>query len=634
MLRAIRDGSQSILVRALLILIIAGFALWGVQGGSTAPPPIAHVGDEPIPQSQFTVQFQNEVNARQRENDGDYTFAQAYEDKVDEIVMDRLMFTKTFDNVTTAIGLRASDAQVLAMLQSIPAFNDVMGNFDRVAYEQEVDRLGLTKPTFEENRRADIERSDLLSALVGAAPAPGALVDLIYVQNLEERSVEYFTIANASITAGIPANEDIRAEYDINPGDYTSEELRKLTYVAIQISEVINTIEVDEERIAELYEDRRETYVVPEKRVLQHLLVSEEDAAIALQARLVDGLDFLAAATETGQLAAEVNLSDVTEEDIAYLGADAAALAFAGAEGSVSAPVESELGGWVIFKVASITPGSSTSLEDVREQLRTDTAIEEAQYKILELADQARNMLSEDASIEQVAEELGLNSQVVTSLNRSGNDQFGNGVRGLPSSRNFFNSAFSKVPGEFDEVEETEGGGYFIVRVDALTPPALKNFDTVKEDIRDILISRGQSTAALERATGLQDQAGEEGSLTGAASASGAEVTSGASLRRSGQTAPSSFSSVTLERIFQAEHGDVVISPNRAGDGYVIAKVTAVGDVSAEKSGAEYEQLRLNIQRVFANDIVTEYHDYLTGEYPSEVNYGIQAQIKEQFTDR
>ncbi|TDI62109.1 MAG: hypothetical protein E2O92_01715, partial [Alphaproteobacteria bacterium] len=540
MLRAIRDGSQSILVRALLILIIAGFALWGVQGGTSAPPPIAQVGDETVPQSMFMRQFQNEVNARQRESDGEYTFEQAYEDKVDQQILQRLMFSKAFDNVTNDMGLRASDAQVLAMLRDIPQFVDVMGEFDRVAYEQEVDRLGITKTTFEDRRRKDLERIDLLTALVGAAPAPDTLVDMIYSQNLEERSVEYFTIANTSITADASTDEDVQAEYDLNPGNYTSEELRKLTYVTIQISDFINTIEVDEARIAEMYEDRLDTYVVAEKRELQHLIVPEEDAAIALQARLTDGLGFIEAASETGQLAAEVSLDDVTEEDIAYLGADAAAAAFAGVDGSITAPVESDLGGWVIFKVARITTGSTISLDDVREQLRTDVAIEEAQFKILDLADQARDMLSEDESIEQVAEELGLKAKIVTSLNRSGNDQYGNGVRGLPSSRNFFDASFTKQPGEFDEVEETEGGGYFIVRVDAITPPALKDFDVVKTDIRSNLNVRARNAATLERANGLKDQADEEGSLAGVASASGTEVATGEGLRRNGRASPSS----------------------------------------------------------------------------------------------
>jgi peptidyl-prolyl cis-trans isomerase D len=632
MLRAIRDGSQSILVRALLILIIAGFALWGVQGGSTAPPPIAQVGDETVPQSQFTRQFQNEVNARQRDNDGDYTFEQAYADNVDREVLDRLMFGKAFDNVSNAIGLRSSDAQVLAMLRDIPAFNDVMGEFDRVAYEQEVDRLGITKTTFEERRRDDLERVDLLTALIGAAPAPDALIDMIYAQNLEERSVEYFTIASASITADAPTDEDVRAEYDLNPGGYTSEELRKLTYLTIQISDVINTIEVEEDKIVELYESRHDTYVVAEKRQLQHLIVTDEATALSLQTRLVDGLDLIEAAVETGQLTAEVDLGDVTEDDVSYLGADAATAAFAAADGSITDPVESELGGWVIFKVAGVTPGTATSLEDVREQLRTDVAIEDAQDRILELADQARDMLSEDNSIEEVAEELGLNPRAVNSLNRSGNDQFGNGVRGLPSSRNFFGSAFAKQPGEFDEVEETEGGGYFIVRVDAITPPALKDFDTVKSDIRKILNARNRSAAALLRATGLKIQADDEGSLAGAASASETDVALGEGLRRNGQGVPLAFSRRTVDGVFQANAGDIFISPNRASDGYVIAKIVSVSDVSAEKSGAEYEQLRLNIQRLFANDVVSQYHAFLMDKYPPEINFGIQTQIQEQLT--
>ena len=141
---------------------------------------------------------------------------------------------------------------------------------------------------------------------------------------------------------------------------------------------------------------------------------------------------------------------------------------------------------------------------------------------------------------------------------------------------------------------------------------------------------RNRNAAALLRATGLKTQADEEGSLDRAASASEAEVALGEGLRRNGQAVPLAFSRQTVDSVFRANAGDVFISPNRAADGYVIARMVSVSDVSAEKSGAEYEQLRLNIQRLFANDVVSQYHAFLLDKYPPEINFGIQTQIQEQ----
>ena len=634
MLRAIRDGSQSYLVRGLLVLIIAGFALWGVQGfGAGAPPPIAMVGDEPVPQSQFMLAFQNEVNARARQRDGEYSFQQAYDDNLDDAILDQLMFGKAFDNAATALGLHASDAQVAVALSQIPLFTDLSGNFDRVSYEEEVKRLGLTKRKFEDARRDDIERVDLINALVDGAPVPAALVDVIYKRNLEQRDVEFFEIANSSISLDAPSAEDVKRHYDANLETYTADELRKFTYVTINISDVINTIEVDEDRIVELYEDRRDTYEVAEKRDLQHLLVTDEDEANALHARLVEGLDFVEAASETGQLAAEVALGGVVEADISYLGEDAATAAFSLESGGISAPIESDLGGWVIFKTSSITPATASTLEDVRTQLRTDIAIEDAQYKIIELAEQAEDQLSEDASIEDIAESLQLKVRTVTSLNRSGFDQYGNAVQSLPPSRSFYDSVFSREPGEFAQVEETESGGYFVVRVDEVTPPALKSFDSVKNQAKAAVMSERRGQAAADRANGLLEQAIADGALGNAAGVANQNVQIGNGLRRDGQAVPAIFSRLALERLFQASVDGVFIAPNRNADGYVVAQLTNISDLVSEGGSQAYQQLKGNVRRLMANDLTTIYHTYLSADYPAETNIGVRAQLKEQLTE-
>ena len=634
MLRAIRDGSQGILVRGLLIVIIAGFALWGVQGvGGSTPSPIALVGDETVPQSQFLMQFQNEVNGRRNQSDGEYSFQQAYDEGLDEVILERLMFAKAFDNASADLGLYASDKQVAAALRDIPLFTDVMGNFDRVSYEEEINRLGLTRKSFEQNRRDDAERIDMLTAFVGGAPAPKALVDLVFKSNLEERNVEFFELSNKDIDVPAPSSADTRAYYDAHPETFTSEEMRKLTYLTIQISDVIATIEVDEERIAELYEDRRDTYVIAEKRDVQHLLVTEEDVATELHGRLVSGLDFIAAATETGQLAAEVNLGSVSQEDIAYLGEDAAAAAFALSANGISAPVENDLGGWVIFKASTIVPAIVSSLDDVRQQLRTDLAIEDAQYKIVEMSELAADSLSEDATIAEIAEDLGLTVRTVNSLSPSGYDQFGTVVQGLPSSRTFFESAFAKEAGEFDEVEETEGGSYFIVHVDAITPPALKSFDNVKRQASTLLTVERRSEAAANRANSLLEQSIVANALAGPAANVKANVQLGNGLRRNGQSAPEEFSRLALERVFQAEDGGIVMAPNLNGDGYVVAKVVAISDNSGDAAGEVYAQLEGNLQGMFANDLVTLYHTYLSAEYPAEINFGVKTQLKEQLVE-
>jgi len=634
MLRAIRDGSQSWLVRGLLLLIIAGFALWGVQGtGSGTQQPIAIVGEETVTQNSFLRAFQGEVNNRQRQDEGgDYTFEKAYEEGLDDQILQRLLVGKTFDNAATQLGLYASDEQVKEELLSIPLFIDVAGQFDPVAYKQELDNMSMTVSTFEAGLRDEFESQQMMSSFFGAAPVPAALVESIFKRNLQQRSVEFFRLANADITIDTPSESDVRAEYEANPDDYTSEEIRRLTYVTLQISDLVRGIQVTEEEIAELYEARIDTYMTPETRTLQYLLVDSEQAAEDLRRRLIGGLSIEEAAGELGQVAAEANLGDVSREDIAYIGEEAVEAAFAAENGSISEVAKSDLGGYAVFRVAAVSPEVISSLDDVREQLRTDVAIEIAQDQLVELADEAQDMLSEDATIEEVAEKLNLDVRTVNSVSTSGFDQYGNIVRGLPSSRRFIQSAFDKQPDDFNDVEETETGGYFIVRVDAVTPPALQDFDDIKSRARQKLENERRSQAAADRANGLLDQARAGENLADVAANAGASVETAEGLKRDGTAVPAGFSPLGLERLFASEQGGISMAPNMTADGYIVARVTTITDNEGEAGGEAYAALQRNIGNLMANDLAVIYQQYLDEQNTPEINITVREQLREQLT--
>ena len=132
MLQAIRRGSNSFLVRALLLLIIAAFALWGVGVGSGTPTPVATVGGEPIPQIDYQNALRNEMSARQSEVDDEYGYPQAHEDGLHLRVLQQLITAKTLDMGANNLGLRASDRQVYNAIRDIPFFNDATAPGKRI----------------------------------------------------------------------------------------------------------------------------------------------------------------------------------------------------------------------------------------------------------------------------------------------------------------------------------------------------------------------------------------------------------------------------------------------------------------------------------------------------------------------
>ena len=62
MLQDIRDNSQGVVTKVIIGLIVAVFALWGVEssiGGFVASPSVAEVNGEEITEQQLTINTQN-----------------------------------------------------------------------------------------------------------------------------------------------------------------------------------------------------------------------------------------------------------------------------------------------------------------------------------------------------------------------------------------------------------------------------------------------------------------------------------------------------------------------------------------------------------------------------------------------
>ncbi|MDX1580439.1 MAG: peptidylprolyl isomerase, partial [Alphaproteobacteria bacterium] len=265
MLRSMRESTQGWPARILLVLIIAAFAFWGVQGiGQGSAPPVAKVGESRISQQEFLLAFQNEVSFRARSTEGEYTTQNAIEEGLDRQVLERLIVATALDEHAEELGLRASDQMVNNFILEVPAFQDTQGRFDQFTYQQQLDRLQQSHQQFFEERRQDIERQHLAQTIVSGVDTPEPMTQAILNYSLERRTADYFTISYADMTAiQTPTEPEIRAYYEANPGEFTAPEYRGLTFLTIRVPQVLSRVEVDEERIRQEYEIRKAEFGDP-----------------------------------------------------------------------------------------------------------------------------------------------------------------------------------------------------------------------------------------------------------------------------------------------------------------------------------------------------------------------------------
>jgi len=227
-------------------------------------------------------------------------------------------------------------------------------------------QAGYTENEFINGVRGDMMSQQVVDSLTSPATVPDIMARQIVAYRNEQRSGSFFALSKDEF-ANIPVANDatLRAYHEDNAAQFTAPESRDVTLATLSAADLVPTITVTEEEIAQSYAQREPEFQTPEKRTVEQILFAPNEEQTAREAynRLTEGADFMAVAEDAGMTEAMVKLGEFTANDILP---DLSEATFALEEGGISEPVETALG-WHIIRVPSVTPGSTQSLDEVRD---------------------------------------------------------------------------------------------------------------------------------------------------------------------------------------------------------------------------------------------------------------------------
>ena len=320
MLNALRRQAGSWVVKALLLLLVVSFAVWGIGDvffGSPPNPTVAKVGSSEIAASELSDAFNRSLNALQGRLGGNIDREQAIQLGMMQQALQELIARRLIDLRARDMGLTVADDTLRSLITEDPLFQ-TGGQFDRARFEQLLAANGMTEQSYLASLRQDLVRSTLTGGLTGPVAAPEALVDALYRYRNEERRGHLVRVTTDSITdLPEPSEEELAAYLEAHEQEFTTPQYRTLTFVTLTPEDLLDEVAIADGAIEAEYQARMASYRTPERRTVAQLLAPDQ-ATIDKAAEQVEGGASFAEVAE--QLAGEGVTADqlgaVTRSDL------------------------------------------------------------------------------------------------------------------------------------------------------------------------------------------------------------------------------------------------------------------------------------------------------------------------------
>jgi peptidyl-prolyl cis-trans isomerase D len=524
------------------------------------------------------------------------------------------------------------DQAVRQAVFAIPAFRGPNGQFDRATFEAALRNNGLTEARFLEMLRGDLAQRQLLGAVAAGATAPETLLRPLFQGQSEKRSADMVEFPVASATEPpTPTEAELQRWYDNHPDRYSAPEYRRIKAIVLSPQTVAKDVTITDDDLKAAYQQHQADYVTPAKRSAQVVSITDEAKAKALAETWRGGADWAAmqkAAQDAGGSA--IALDDATERE--FPDPALARAVFAATPDSVTGPDKGALG-WFVVRVTKAADGSERSFDDVKDKLRAELLASRAADIIYDRANKVDNVLGSGASLDEMPSDLGL-AGVAGTLDADGNKPDGEPAP-IPGpaelKTQLVKAAFDGQKGDPPRLIEvvtpsTGGSSYYALSIEDVTPPAVKPFDQVKEQVA------GNWTHDAERHAQEQAAAKVLAAVKGGQSLADAAAVAGVSVRRTPLVTRSGSAEGVPEPLqqvlFSLKPGEptMVETP----ESFIVAVPAEIVEADPKADPAGYSQARQAIARSVGTDLVSVFSDALRARAQPRINQPVLDNVTGQ----
>ena len=620
LIQRLRDGSDGILAKVIIGLIIIVFGLFGFGSITTflAPvPKVATVNGEEVTQQAMEIAV--ERNRRLLQARGS-TPDQINEDELRDNVLRNLISREILSQATDEFDLYYSDALLDGEIIASEVFK-VGGVFDPDQFQNVIRSAGYTPLLYRDEMRTDSLFGQMLAGIGESAFVTEAESKRYSSLLSQTRDLAYLQVrVDGLIDEVSVSDEEISDYYADRSVDFVTEETVNLQYVELKHEQLAADLEVDEEALEQYYRDNQSDYSTEESRRVAHILIEASDdlsmeatqvKANEVYARIEQGEDFaVLAGDESDDVGSRDNGGDLGFNPQGTFFPEFEAAAYGLVVGEVSEPVETEIG-YHIIKLLEIDEAVQPSLADVRDEVEQRYRMYVTEDEFVTRSSRLAEMLFEAIDLEAPAAKLGLEVLSTGNLSRDSKNF-------LMANNSVATAAFSAdvlIDGNNSDLLELTDSHHVGIRVEEYAPSVARSLAEVTEDIRYIL-QRGKAESLAEVRAAAIVEAINGGSLSQyVANEYGLEWILAPSLSRFSRD----IDPLVMREAFKLprpaddkESLGIAILPN--GDSLVLRVSEVINRPSTELAEAEVASFRESLASQLGSMDFQEFQDALTAE--------------------
>ncbi|AOE49347.1 SurA N-terminal domain-containing protein [Kangiella sediminilitoris] len=592
MLEKIQQSMNSPIMKFVMFIIIVFFIGAGYFGANMFggdPNRIAEVDGVSI----SSQRVQSQID-QMRQRDGQ-AFEQRYpteasREQLRQTIAQQLINSEVIVAGVARAGFAASEEQVKEWIRTNEIFQ-INGEYSARQAREILRQNGMSEDRLAEMAREEIAREQLQNGLTSSGFALSNEVATLYRLQEQSRDVRVLRVPISAFTESVDfGDEAINEYYQNNQSQFQQPEQINLKYVRLSVENLIeeNKSDVTEEQIEAFYEAQKSNYQEVGEIQVAHILIdnSVENAkskAEQLLEQLKQGADFAQLAEEnssdtfSAENGGQLDWVDAVEQSDESAGTgwapefEQAALSLE-SRGDISDIVETSFG-FHIIKLLDKRPGSTTPLEEVRDDIITELAEEAATEEFYEKESKLNEMLFEYGDdIQKFAEQVGLTVEETGLFSR----QSATGVAAEPA---LLEKAFTaQVIDSTDVSDEIELGNKDIIYVTATDYKAesVKPLEEVKAQIVATLTQQKAAEAAEEFASNVMDALKSGDSVDDMVSSKELEWQENADLKRRDSEMKFDLVSAIYQLPAPAEGESVIDSKSLFNGDYAVIELKAV----------------------------------------------------------